>query len=265
MPSKKTASSVSTATATAAAPAASPKVAKKAAPKKAAAKTTTTKAAAKATTTKAAAKTTTTKSAAKTTTTKAAAKKTTTKKAAVAAAPVAAVPVAAAPVAATADETTVVEMSQLQLLEERFNAITEQVNTLRTMSTALAGDLKTLRKDVVRAVKKSGRRKRTPLTAEEKAARPLSGFAKPTIISDELCGFLGKPIGTEVARTEVTKFLSSYIKEHKLQDTVNKKVIHPDAKLKALLNCDESAELTFFTIQKYMKGHFKSSAASSSN
>ena len=251
MPSKKTASSVSTA---AAAPAASPKVAKKAAPKKAAASK---KTAAKtsATTTKTAAKTSTTKAAAKTTT----AKKTTTKKAA---APVAAAPVAAAPVA---DETTVVEKSQLELLEERFNAITEQVNTLRTMSTSLAGDLKTLRKDVVRAVKKSGRRKRTPLTAEEKAARPLSGFAKPTIISDELCGFLGKPIGTEVARTEVTKFLSSYIKEHKLQDTVNKKVIHPDAKLKALLNCDETAELTFFTIQKYMKGHFKSSAASSSN
>ena len=250
MPSKKTASSVSTA----AAPAASPKVAKKAAPKKAAASK---KTAAKtsATTTKTAAKATTTKAAAKATT----AKKTTTKKAA---APVAAAPVAAAPVA---DETTVVEKSQLELLEERFNAITEQVNTLRTMSTSLAGDLKTLRKDVVRAVKKSGRRKRTPLTAEEKAARPLSGFAKPTIISDELCGFLGKPIGTEVARTEVTKFLSSYIKEHKLQDTVNKKVIHPDAKLKALLNCDETAELTFFTIQKYMKGHFKSSDASSSN
>lgn len=257
MPSKKTASSVS------ATAAASPKVAKKAAPKKAAA-------ASKKTASKASAtKTTTTKAAAKTTTTK----KTTTKKTAVAAAPVAATsvaatqvdatPVDAAPVAAATE--TVVEKSQLQLLEERFTTITEQVNTLRTMSTALTGELKTLHKEVVRAVKKSGRRKRTPLTAEEKAARPLSGFAKPTIISDELCGFLGKPIGTEVARTEVTKFLSSYIKEHKLQDAVNKKVIHPDAKLKALLNYDESAELTFFTIQKYMKGHFKSSASSASN
>ena len=247
MPSKKTASSVSLAAAPA--PAASPKVAKKAAKK------TTTKASA--TTTKTAAKSSSTKAAAKTTTTKAVAKSSSTKAAAVAATPVAATPVA--------DETTVVEKSQLELLEERFNAITEQVNTLRTMSTALTGDLKTLRKDVVRAVKKSGRRKRTPLTAEEKAARPLSGFAKPTIISDELCGFLGKPIGTEVARTEVTKFLSSYIKEHNLQDTVEKRVIHPDAKLKALLNCDESAKLTFFTIQKYMKGHFKSSASSSSS
>jgi len=256
MPSKKTASSVSLAAAPA--PAASPKVAKKAAKKTTTkASATTTKTAAKSSSTKAAAKTTTTKAVAKSSSTKAAAKSSSTKAAAVAATPVAATPVA--------DETTVVEKSQLELLEERFNAITEQVNTLRTMSTALTGDLKTLRKDVVRAVKKSGRRKRTPLTAEEKAARPLSGFAKPTIISDELCGFLGKPIGTEVARTEVTKFLSSYIKEHNLQDTVEKRVIHPDAKLKALLNCDESAKLTFFTIQKYMKGHFKSSASSSSS
>lgn len=249
MPSKKstTASSASTA----ATSPATPKVAKSAATKKAAAPK------------KAAA----TKKAAAAPKKTAAAKKTSTKKAAapVAADPVAAAPVAAAPVAAAPVVTeTVVEKSQLEHLEERFTAITEQVNTLRSMSTSLAGDLKTLRKDVVRAVKKSGRRKRTPLTAEEKANRAPSGFAKPTIISDELCSFLGKPIGTEVARTEVTKFLSSYIKEHQLQDTVNKKVIHPDAKLKALLNCTESDELTFFTIQKYMKGHFKTSASSAS-
>ena len=251
MPSKKSAASTATSSP------ATPKVAKKAAaPKKAATKAAATKAAA----TKAAAtKTAAPKKAAapKAAATKAAAKKTTTKKAA---APVVAEPVAVEPVAAE----TVVEKSQLELLEERFTTIMDQVNALRTMSTSLAGDLKTLRKDVVRAVKKSGRRKRTPLTAEEKANRAPSGFAKPTIISDELCSFLGKPIGTEVARTEVTKFLSLYIKEHKLQDTVNKKVIHPDAKLKALLNCSESDELTFFTIQKYMKGHFKPSASTSS-
>ncbi len=237
MPSKK-----STASAANSSSPATPKVAKKsAAPKKTAAKAAPKKAAAT-----------------KTAATKTATKKTATKKATTT--PVVAEPVVAAPVATE----TVVEKSQLELFEERFTAITEQVNALRSMSTSLAGDLKSLRKDVVRAVKKSGRRKRTPLTAEEKANRAPSGFAKPTIISDELCSFLGKPIGTEVARTEVTKFLSLYIKEHKLQDTVNKKVIHPDAKLKALLNCSESDELTFFTIQKYMKGHFKPSASTSS-
>ena len=166
----------------------------------------------------------------------------------------------AAPVSAATE--TVVEKTQIELLEERFNEIVEQVNSLRNISTVLTKDLKSLRGDVVRVVKKGGKRKRTPLTEEEKANRAPSGFAKPTLISDQLCDFLGKPVGSEVARTEVTKFLSSYIKENKLQDANQKKVIHPDAKLKALLKCDDSTELTFFTIQKYMKDHFKTASSS---
>lgn len=173
--------------------------------------------------------------------------------------------VVSTPVEATPAPETVVEKTQLELLEDRFAAIVEQVNALRNVSTTLSSDLKTLRRDVVRAVKKNTKRKRTPLTEEEKANRAPSGFAKPTLISDQLCTFLGKPVGSQVARTEVTKFLASYIKEHQLQDSENKKVIHPDAKLKVLLNCDESTELTYFTIQKYMKDHFKPSSAASSN
>ena len=179
-------------------------------------------------------------------------------KAAAAAPKAAAAPIEVAPVAET-----VVEKTQLELLEDRFAAIVEQVNAIRNVSTTLGTDLKTLRRDVVRVVKKNTKRKRTPLTDEEKAKRAPSGFAKPTLISDQLCTFLGKPVGSQVARTEVTKFLASYIKEHQLQDTENKKVIVPDANLEALLNCDKSTELTYFTIQKYMKDHFKPSSATS--
>ena len=180
------------------------------------------------------------------------------KKAAAAPKKAAAAPIEVAPVAET-----VVEKTQLELLEDRFAAIVEQVNAIRNVSTTLGTDLKTLRRDVVRVVKKNTKRKRTPLTDEEKAKRAPSGFAKPTLISDQLCTFLGKPVGSQVARTEVTKFLASYIKEHQLQDTQNKKVIVPDANLEALLNCDKSTELTYFTIQKYMKDHFKPSSATS--
>ena len=58
--------------------------------------------------------------------------------------------------------------------------------------------------------------------------RKPSGFAKPTVISDELCFFLGKPNGTEMARTEVTKYITQYIKENNLQSVENKKKIIPD-------------------------------------
>jgi len=79
------------------------------------------------------------------------------------------------------------------------------------------------------------------------------------LISPELCSFLGKPKGTEMARTEVTKFLTTYIKEHELQDPSNRRKILPDKKLHTLLNTKKSDEVTYFNLQKYMKVHFPAS------
>lgn len=89
------------------------------------------------------------------------------------------------------------------------------------------------------------------------------GLAKPVLISDELCDFLDKPHGHKIARAEVTKYLGNYIKENNLQDNKIKRYIIPDDKLKNLLNYDpkynSSEQLTYFTIQKHMKHHFKKS------
>ena len=83
-----------------------------------------------------------------------------------------------------------------------------------------------------------------------------SGFVKPTLISDELAMFLGKPVGTEMARTDVSRKINSYIKENGLQDTENGRKINPDEKLRKLLALSEEDELTYFNLQKYMKHHF---------
>jgi len=66
--------------------------------------------------------------------------------------------------------------------------------------------------------------------------------------------------GTEIARTEVTKALVSYIKENKLENEANHKIIIPDNKLKTLLGLEDGQELTFFNIQKYMNKHFVKNA-----
>ena len=85
-----------------------------------------------------------------------------------------------------------------------------------------------------------------------------SGFAKPTKISNELCNFLNKPDGTEMARTEVTQQLIKYIKEQNLQNNENKKIIQPDEKLTALLDINsKDTELTYFNLQSFMNKHFK--------
>ena len=88
--------------------------------------------------------------------------------------------------------------------------------------------------------------------------RSTSGFVKPTLISDELAMFLGKPVGTEMARTDVSRAINRYIQENGLRDYENDRQINPDEKLTNLLRLKEKEKdkLTYFNLQKYMKHHF---------
>jgi chromatin remodeling complex protein RSC6 len=62
-----------------------------------------------------------------------------------------------------------------------------------------------------------------------------------------------------MARTEVSKQIHDYVMQQKLQNAANRRIIHPDAKLKQLLNVNND-ELTYFNLQKYLKFHFKKEA-----
>jgi len=83
--------------------------------------------------------------------------------------------------------------------------------------------------------------------------RRPSGFVAPTLLSDELATFLGKPVGTMMARTDVSKLINKYIADNRLQDLQNGRIINPDAKLRKLLRLNHGDELTYFNLQKYMK------------
>ena len=132
-----------------------------------------------------------------------------------------------------------------------FNAKLQQ---LVGLFSAVKNDFKTLEKTVNRemkaAIKASSKKRRNT------GNRKPSGFIKPTRISDELAGFLGKDIGTEMARTEVTREINTYIRAHSLQDKDNGRKIIPDTKLKGLLKIKKGEELTYFNLQKYMSPHF---------
>jgi chromatin remodeling complex protein RSC6 len=91
----------------------------------------------------------------------------------------------------------------------------------------------------------------------EKKPRKASGFVLPGPISNELCDFLDIPHGTQASRTEVTKYLISYIDENELIDPEKKTLVVPNDRLHALLGPTVDLEtLTRFTMQKYMNRHY---------
>ena len=142
-------------------------------------------------------------------------------------------------------------------IKEMYQTLNEQ-KAWHTKVTNQVRNLEKMYKKLVKENNKNMKKKNS------KVKRSPSGFAKPTSISKELCDFLQKPIGTEMARTEVTKYLTQYIKEHKLQFEEDKRKIKPDTRLKKLLNLKKDDEVTYFNLQKYMKPHFESAANKSS-
>ena len=141
----------------------------------------------------------------------------------------------------------------LSNVEEGFDELLGAITALKTHITTIQQRVRSLervtKKHVKRLEVELGKRKK-------KRTREPSGFAKPMRVSDKLCDFLEKPRGSEVARTEVTQYLISYIKSNGLQNEENKKLIKPDVKLNELLELNIDDDLSYFNIQKYMNKHF---------
>jgi len=171
--------------------------------------------------------------------------------------PVVVAPPEPAPEPVSTESTQVEEVT----LDQQFRDILTRIQEFRTLAASLTADVRRLQKNVAREVRESNRKNRKRRVQSGDTKRPPSGFAKPALISDSLCQFLGKPSGTEMARTEVTKYLTQYIKQHSLQDAENKRRINCDSALKSLLNVSDGDEVTYFNLQRYMKPHFPTSAA----
>jgi upstream activation factor subunit UAF30 len=143
------------------------------------------------------------------------------------------------------DETPLAEQSVefLAKLQQLSVAISALKTEYRALEKKWSREVKTAQKQTNRRKRKAGN-------------RAPSGFVKPTKISDELASFLGKDKGSEMARTDVTRDINTYIRANKLQDKDNGRKINPDKKLAALLKLKSGDELTYFNLQKYMSPHF---------
>ena len=170
--------------------------------------------------------------------------------------PVVAAPVAATPAAVTAPAVEAAEGAAASVQDDVRSMLT-QANTVRETVGSLVAELKRLEKRVARLQKDADKRKRRgkKVLAEGEVAPPrkLSIFELPTPLSNDLCSFLGRPAGSKESRSNVTKAITTYVKEKNLKD---KHTIKPDAKLKALLGVADADVLTYFNLQRYLNRHY---------
>lgn len=137
----------------------------------------------------------------------------------------------------------------------KLSELTAQVQQMSTILAAAKSNLKTVEKlhnkDLKAAQKAGGKKKKRDGTN-----RKPSGFNIPTLISDELAAFLGKPLATKMARVEVTNAFNTYIKANSLHDPTNGRYIIPDAALTRLLKLTPADRLSYFNLQAFIKHHF---------
>lgn len=179
-----------------------------------------------------------------------AAKATKKAKAAEAAAPA---PAVAAPVAPTPEAVAHVSDEDLgAALQKSIASLQENLASLKAAASAASNALKAIEKQAARLAKKADRKKKRS-TKTEGGEPKACIFTKPVKVTDELCAFLGKPKGTEISRSAVTKGVMAYAKSHNLMDKQN---IKADAALRKLLTISETDTLSILNLQKYLGRHF---------
>lgn len=79
-----------------------------------------------------------------------------------------------------------------------------------------------------------------------------AGFTDKRRISDALAEFLGLPAGSEVTRSEITRFLLTYVKENNL---LTGQKINADAKLSTLFGVEPTTDLGILNLMEFLRKH----------
>lgn len=151
--------------------------------------------------------------------------------------------------------------------DSRLTTLQDTMRTLKqdltTRLSAVVLELQEVAKAVKREHRESKRRRKVDpatLNPEERAAwelrRSKNAFLKLRPLSDELCAFMGLPSKSQKSQTDVTKYVSTYVKSHSCFDPTFKRRILPDAKLAKLLRVTDKNEVTYLNLQTFLKVHY---------
>jgi len=143
-------------------------------------------------------------------------------------------------------------LSLIKRLTAKKEQIQEHINDLTSEKIAVQNRID----DLILLPVKLSKTQTSDKNSRTCGNRAPSRFVKPLPIHDELAEFLGLPKGTVIARTEVTRMINKYIRQNGLHDKEIKRNINPDEKLKELFKMDDTMQLTYFNLQKYIGHHF---------
>jgi chromatin remodeling complex protein RSC6 len=171
------------------------------------------------------------------------------------------VPTVETPSAPVAVESTESSEVQLAALGEKLKALGAELQTrLRDAVKGVQDAIKAAKREA-RDGKKKKRKDPKDMTPEElkvwEARRANNAFLVQRPLTDELAAFMGLKSGDKRSQTEVTKFISGYVKQHNCFDPNFKRRILPNAALAKLLRVSDKDEVTYLNLQSFLKVHFK--------
>lgn len=148
----------------------------------------------------------------------------------------------------TTEEVTEDTVFHNKLIEfnEKINEMVKQMKELQAYGKVLDKEFNGVSRQLMKLKK----------TKNKSSSRPLSGFAVPSRLTDELYEFLKIQKGTLIARKDVTKMMNEYIVKHECRDEKDKRNIIPNEELQTLFHCGPDEQITYFNLQSYMKQHY---------
>lgn len=189
--------------------------------------------------------------------------------------PVVESPVVESTTTVTLDATVAeVESTDATSMKQRFEALIKSKQNFMNDLKREIQDLRKMQRDHEHAVKEASKRSKKKKThSDDSTPRKPSGFASPVIVSDDLYSFLsqfGVKKTDPIARTDVTRHITSYIKEKDLQNPEHRREIVPDAALKKLFgpaiepkdpnDANSPLVYTYLKLQRYLSPHFPKKA-----